>query len=352
MTSEQGFTGSAPYQPELTARPRCCKDITSSIEPGEFFALLGPSGSGKSTLLRLIAGFNRHQRGEVLIDGEDITGMPPWQRNVGMVFQNYALWPHMTVWNNVAFGLEERRCRGTRSSARSARRSSWSGLSQYAERRPGQLSGGQQQRVALARTIVIEPKLLLLDEPLSNLDANLRVQMREEIKNLQRTLGLTTIFVTHDQEEAHDHRRPHGGAGRGRAAAGGLADGAVRLSGEPLRRRFRRHRQPDRWQHHAGQRRDHHLPRRRRRRTGAAAHQRHRRHGQDHDGVPTAHGQHPGARRTCRGLARLARRAGAPPAGLRPPAHCSRSGARPASAPAPVCRAGRRSRGCANGCPG
>ena len=178
------------------------RDINLKIEPGEFFALLGPSGSGKSTLLRLIAGFNQHQRGELLVDGQDISGVPPHLRQIGMVFQNYALWPHMTVWDNVAFGLVERR------ESRDAMRRKVGavldlvGLADYARRRPAQLSGGQQQRVALARTIVIEPKLLLLDEPLSNLDKNLRVQMREELKNLQRTLGLTTIFVTHDQEEA------------------------------------------------------------------------------------------------------------------------------------------------------
>ena len=178
------------------------KDVTIRIEPGEFFALLGPSGSGKSTLLRLIAGFNQHQRGELMIDGRDITGTPPHLRNVGMVFQNYALWPHMTVWNNVAFGLVERRVPKEEIKRRVGAALDLVGLSQFGNRRPGQLSGGQQQRVALARTVVIEPKLLLLDEPLSNLDKNLRVQMREEIKNLQRTLGLTTIFVTHDQEEA------------------------------------------------------------------------------------------------------------------------------------------------------
>lgn len=178
------------------------RDVNLKIEPGEFFALLGPSGSGKSTLLRLIAGFNRHQRGELLVDGQDITAVPPHARNIGMVFQNYALWPHMTVFDNVAFGLVERR--ESRSSIRKKVGDVLDlvGLSQYADRRPGQLSGGQQQRVALARTVVIEPKLLLLDEPLSNLDKQLRVQMREELKNLQRKLGLTTIFVTHDQEEA------------------------------------------------------------------------------------------------------------------------------------------------------
>ncbi|MFO1245080.1 MAG: ABC transporter ATP-binding protein [Ramlibacter sp.] len=178
------------------------KDVNIRIEPGEFFALLGPSGSGKSTLLRLIAGFNQHQRGELLIDGKDITGTPPHLRNVGMVFQNYALWPHMTVWDNVAFGLVERKEPKEAIRRKVGAALELVGLLQYADRRPSQLSGGQQQRVALARTVVIEPKLLLLDEPLSNLDKNLRVQMREELKNLQRKLGLTTIFVTHDQEEA------------------------------------------------------------------------------------------------------------------------------------------------------
>ncbi len=178
------------------------RDINLKIEPGEFFALLGPSGSGKSTLLRLIAGFNQHQRGELLVDGQDITHIPPHARNIGMVFQSYALWPHMTVWDNVAFGLVERRESRDAIKRKAGAALELVGLAAFAQRRPGQLSGGQQQRVALARTIVIEPKLLLLDEPLSNLDKNLRVQMRDELKNLQRTLGLTTIFVTHDQEEA------------------------------------------------------------------------------------------------------------------------------------------------------
>ncbi|MEO7242509.1 MAG: ABC transporter ATP-binding protein [Variovorax sp.] len=178
------------------------KDINLKIEPGEFFALLGPSGSGKSTLLRLIAGFNQHQHGELLVDGQDITRVPPHARNIGMVFQSYALWPHMTIWDNVAFGLVERRESRDAIKRKVGAALELVGLTAYAKRRPGQLSGGQQQRVALARTIVIEPKLLLLDEPLSNLDKNLRVQMRDELKNLQRSLGLTTIFVTHDQEEA------------------------------------------------------------------------------------------------------------------------------------------------------
>ncbi len=178
------------------------KDITLAIQPGEFFALLGPSGSGKSTLLRLIAGFNQHNRGRLLVDGRDITGIPPNARNIGMVFQSYALWPHLTVFDNVAFGLVERRVPRDEIRRRVGDALALVGLSDYAKRRPNQLSGGQQQRVALARTIVIEPQVLLLDEPLSNLDKKLREQMRLELKRLQRTLGITTIFVTHDQEEA------------------------------------------------------------------------------------------------------------------------------------------------------
>ena len=178
------------------------KDITLSIQPGEFFALLGPSGSGKSTLLRLIAGFNQHQKGELLIDGKDVTGTPPWLRNVGMVFQNYALWPHMTVAQNVAFGLEARKLPSAEIRSKVASALELVDMAGLASRRPGQLSGGQQQRVAIARTLAIEPQVLLLDEPLSNLDAKLRTQTRQELVQLQRRLGITTIFVTHDQEEA------------------------------------------------------------------------------------------------------------------------------------------------------
>jgi iron(III) transport system ATP-binding protein len=183
-------------------RTQVLRDVSLTIEPGEFFALLGPSGSGKSTLLRLIAGFNPTQSGRLLIGGEDVSQVPPWKRNIGMVFQNYALWPHMTVAQNVAFGLEERRMPRDIIRHKVAAALDLVGLADYGARRPNQLSGGQQQRVALARTIAIEPKVLLLDEPLSNLDAKLRVHMRVELLALQRKLGITTIFVTHDQEEA------------------------------------------------------------------------------------------------------------------------------------------------------
>ncbi|MDI1262802.1 MAG: ABC transporter ATP-binding protein [bacterium] len=179
------------------------KSVDLDIRPGEFFAFLGPSGCGKTTLLRLIAGFDRADRGRVLVADRDISDLPPWKRDIGMVFQSYALWPHMTVARNVAFGLEEKRVPRAEIGPRVAAALEMVGLSGLDQRRPAQLSGGQQQRVALARTIAVEPKLLLLDEPLSNLDAKLRIQVRRELRSLQQRLGLTTIFVTHDQEEAN-----------------------------------------------------------------------------------------------------------------------------------------------------
>jgi iron(III) transport system ATP-binding protein len=179
------------------------KGIDLTVEAGEFFAFLGPSGSGKSTLLRAIAGFGPAPEGRILVGGEDIGARPPWQRDVGMVFQSYALWPHLSVARNVAYGLEERHAPREEIRRRVAESLELVGMAQFAARYPAQLSGGQQQRVALARTIAAEPRVLLLDEPLSNLDAGLRVQMREELLALQRALGITTIFVTHDQEEAN-----------------------------------------------------------------------------------------------------------------------------------------------------
>ncbi|PKF77703.1 polyamine ABC transporter ATP-binding protein [Vibrio sp. vnigr-6D03] len=179
------------------------KGVNLDIQPGEFFAFLGPSGSGKSTLLRAIAGFGPVPNGQILLGDENVIEQPPWKRNVGMVFQSYALWPHMTVRQNVAYGLEERKVPKPEIKKRVDEALNLVGLFHLAERRPSQLSGGQQQRVAIARTVVVEPRVLLLDEPLSNLDANLREQMRRDLLDLQRQLGLTTIFVTHDQEEAN-----------------------------------------------------------------------------------------------------------------------------------------------------
>jgi spermidine/putrescine ABC transporter ATP-binding subunit len=176
--------------------------VSVDIRDGELFTLLGPSGCGKTTLLRLIAGFNRPDAGDVLFDGREVTHLPPYARNIGMVFQNYALWPHMTVFQNIAYGLRLRRVRGVELEARVAEGLRKVNLSGLEARYPGQLSGGQQQRVALARALVLSPDLLLLDEPLSNLDAKIRVQVRTEIRALQQELGITTVYVTHDQEEA------------------------------------------------------------------------------------------------------------------------------------------------------
>ena len=177
-------------------------DLSLAIRRGEFFTFLGPSGCGKTTTLRMIAGLLEPDAGEILFDGRAVTRVPPWQRNIGMVFQNYALWPHMTVADNVAFGLIERRAARGEIAGRVAEALRLVGLEGMEARLPSQLSGGQQQRVALARAVVVEPALLLLDEPLSNLDARLRVQMRTELVRLQRHLGITTIYVTHDQDEA------------------------------------------------------------------------------------------------------------------------------------------------------
>jgi iron(III) transport system ATP-binding protein len=176
--------------------------VNFTVDPGEFFALLGPSGSGKTSLLRIVAGLTVHTGGELLIDGHDVSSIPIHQRNVGLVFQNYALWPHLSVWDNVAFGLIEKRLPNTLIRQKVDAMLDMVGLKEYSQRRPATLSGGEQQRTALARTLVVEPQVLLLDEPLSNLDKQLRSQMRQEIRNIQRSLGLTTILVTHDQEEA------------------------------------------------------------------------------------------------------------------------------------------------------
>jgi putative spermidine/putrescine transport system ATP-binding protein len=175
---------------------------TLDVADGEFLVLLGPSGCGKTTTLRMIAGFVEPSGGCATIGGTDVTYLPPWRRNTGMVFQSYALFPHMTVAENVAFGLEMRKISKLEIAARTKEVLRMVRLDGYAERLPRQLSGGQQQRVALARALVVRPDVLLLDEPLSNLDAKLREEVRIEIRELQRQLGLTTIMVTHDQEEA------------------------------------------------------------------------------------------------------------------------------------------------------
>lgn len=178
-------------------------DVSLSIAPGELVTLLGPSGCGKTTMLRMIAGFETPTAGKVLLGGRDITNTPPNQRDTALVFQNYALFPHLTVWENVTFGLKLRKdVPPAEQKSRAERVLSQVGLSDMAGRSPDQLSGGQQQRVALARAIVNEPRVLLFDEPLSNLDAKLREQMRLEIRALQQRHGITSVYVTHDQVEA------------------------------------------------------------------------------------------------------------------------------------------------------
>src|ERR1700730_616755 len=173
-----------------------------TIETGELVFLLGPSGCGKTRLLRHIAGFYRPDEGRILFDGKDVTRVPAHQRNTGMVFQNYALWPHLTVEKNVAFGLEERRFPKAEIDDRVTEALRVVRLEDLARRKINEMSGGQQQRVALARALVVRPACLLLDEPLSNLDAQLRAEMRSEIRRICKTAGLTTIYVTHDQKEA------------------------------------------------------------------------------------------------------------------------------------------------------
>ena len=176
--------------------------LSAAIKPGEFFTLLGPSGCGKMTLLRMIIGFNSIEAGEIRVDGKRINDIPTNKRNMGMVFQNYAVFPHMNVRDNVAYGLKNRGVGKNERYEKVDEILRLVKIDQYANRMPAQLSGGQQQRVALARAIVIQPDVLLMDEPLSNLDAKLRVEMRNVIKRIQHEVGITTVYVTHDQEEA------------------------------------------------------------------------------------------------------------------------------------------------------
>jgi len=177
-------------------------DLSLTIAPGELVALLGPSGCGKTTALRLLAGLEEADGGRVVVDGKDVTGLPTNRRNVGMVFQAYSLFPHMVAWENVAFGLQMRKVGTEERKQRALETLELVGLEKYANRYASQLSGGQQQRVALARALAIRPQVLLLDEPLSALDAKVRARLRDEIRRIQLEVGITTLFVTHDQEEA------------------------------------------------------------------------------------------------------------------------------------------------------
>jgi putative spermidine/putrescine transport system ATP-binding protein len=181
---------------------RAVDRVSLSIETGEFFAMLGPSGSGKTTCLRLIAGFDLPDSGHVLLDGQDVSDVPPYERSVNTVFQDYALFPHMSVLENVEYGPRVRRVPAAERSARAREMLDLVKLAGFEDRKPAQLSGGQKQRVALARALINQPKVLLLDEPLGALDLKLREEMQIELRNLQRRLGITFVYVTHDQGEA------------------------------------------------------------------------------------------------------------------------------------------------------
>ena len=202
LIAERGLAVELSDLTRVYGAVRALDGLTLQLEPGELVALLGPSGCGKTTALRILAGLDRPTSGSVSVGGKDLTKVPASKRDMGMVFQAYSLFPHMTVIDNVAFGLKLRGKDGAARRARAGDMLDLVGLSEHADRYAHQLSGGQQQRVALARALAIEPSVLLLDEPLSALDAKVRVQLRDEIRRVQIEVGTTTLFVTHDQEEA------------------------------------------------------------------------------------------------------------------------------------------------------
>ncbi len=220
--------------------------IDLEVERGEFFTLLGPSGSGKTTTLRMIAGFEDPDHGHVELGGKDVTGQAPYDREVNTVFQDYALFPHMTVGENIEYGLRVKGVGGDERRKRSAEALETVRLGGYEDRRPGQLSGGQQQRVALARAIVNRPRVLLLDEPLGALDLKLREQMQVELKSIQQEVGITFVYVTHDQEEALTMSNRIAVFNEGRIEQVGTPDRDLREPPERVRRQLRRRLQPAR----------------------------------------------------------------------------------------------------------
>jgi ABC-type Fe3+/spermidine/putrescine transport system ATPase subunit len=212
--------------------------VSLDVEPGQFLTLLGPSGCGKTTTLRMIAGFERPDRGRIFIGDDDVTDLMANQRNIGFVFQNYALFPHLSVFENVAYGLRVKGMQRTQIEEAVTDVLTLVGLKGYEHQFPHQLSGGEQQRVALARAVVIQPRVLLFDEPLSNLDAKLRVYMRSEIRRLQKTLSITTVYVTHDQEEAMAVSDHIAVMNEGRIAQIGTAEELYTQPGSPFVAQF------------------------------------------------------------------------------------------------------------------
>jgi iron(III) transport system ATP-binding protein len=204
QSSKVRFSGIVKQFPSQTGEETvfAVDQLTLDLEPGELVTLLGPSGCGKTTTLRMLAGFETPTSGDILINGQTITHLPPNKRNIGMVFQSYALFPHMTVYENVAYGLRIKQVSKSEMMDRVSKVLALMQLNTMKDRLPSLLSGGQQQRVALARAVVTEPKVLLFDEPLSNLDAKLREYMRDELRKIQQRLGITSLYVTHDQTEA------------------------------------------------------------------------------------------------------------------------------------------------------
>jgi ABC-type Fe3+/spermidine/putrescine transport system ATPase subunit len=226
-----------------SARSPALKDISLEIFPREFVCFLGPSGCGKTTLLRAIAGLDIQTSGRIFQADKEISNLPASHRDFGIVFQSYALFPNLTVAANVGYGLVSRRLPKVEIATRVSDLLQLVGLPESGRKYPAQLSGGQQQRVALARALALSPGLLLLDEPLSALDARVRAYLRTEIRRLHERIGVTTIMVTHDQEEALTMGRSHRGDERRRHRAGRLADRGLPEAGERIRRRFRRHHQ-------------------------------------------------------------------------------------------------------------
>ena len=216
------------------------KDMNLGIKDGEFMILVGPSGCGKSTALRMIAGLEDISDGDLVIDGQRVNDLAPRDRDIAMVFQNYALYPHMTVRDNMGFALKLAKDSKEDIDRRVNEAAKILDLEQHLERKPANLSGGQRQRVAMGRAIVRSPKAFLMDEPLSNLDAKLRVQMRTEVARIQQRLGTTTVYVTHDQTEAMTLGRPRRGHARRHHPAGRAAEGALRAAREPVRGRVHR----------------------------------------------------------------------------------------------------------------